>query len=247
MAAAAFLIEAVRGSPGRRPVQRKDAAVTDDEFLNKNVLNPYKALQYTISVHLKLARASGIHVHLPDGDVRAAARRYFGEDAVGKGDLDRCMERVSRGARNPPRHVFLLVLEGYSGWPLMEKYASLGIAEEMKRLSRSGLLLTRFLPASSGTMTSLATILTGLAEHGVPICYQESARKPFPSSMAPIFKRLGYRTRFFYAGYLSWQRIGDFVKDQGFEEVYGGGDIGEWYRGNEWGVTDEELLDFVLS
>jgi phosphoglycerol transferase MdoB-like AlkP superfamily enzyme len=95
-------------------------------------------------------------------------------------------------------------------------------------------------------MLSLGALLTGLPDAGVYTAYRPNARQPFPSSPAAIFKRLGYRTRFFYAGYLSWQRIGDFCHDQGFDEVYGGGHIGN-PNGNEWGVDDEALFDFTLK
>ena len=245
-----FLAAAARGSLGSRPAQERDAAITADDFLNKTVVNSYKALQYTIGVRRRLMRSSGgIRVYLPDGDIRGAARRVFGEEraAAGGDDLDACMTRTAPGAKHPPRHVFLVVGESYSAWPLEDPYRQLGVAGEVERLGRDGILLTRFLPASSGTMTSLATILTGIMEHGAPICYQPNSRRPYPTSLAAIFSRLGYRTRFFYGGYLSWQRMGDFARDQGFEEVYGGGDIGGRIGGNEWGVPDRELFEFVLG
>jgi phosphoglycerol transferase MdoB-like AlkP superfamily enzyme len=94
-------------------------------------------------------------------------------------------------------------------------------------------------------MSSLAGILTGLPDVGVFTAYRPSARRPFPSSPAAIFKRLDYRTRLFYSGYLSWQRIGDFCSDQGFDEVYGGGAIDAGASGNEWGADDEHLFAFV--
>ena len=49
----------------------------------------------------------------------------------------------------------------------------------------------------------------------------------------------------FYAGYLSWQRIGEFCAAQGFDEVHGGGAIDRGRSGNEWGVEDEALFAYV--
>lgn len=244
-----FLVVAARGSIGRRPVQDKDAAITADAFLNKTVINPYKALEYTIEIRQRLMRSSsGIRVYLPDGDIRAAAGRAFGEHA-GAASLDSYLERRAAGWPNRPRHVVLVVMESYSAWPLEEPYRQLGVANEVERLGRSGILFTRFLPASGGTMMSLATILTGVADNGAPICYAPNSRRPYPTSLAAIFRRMGYRTRFFYGGYLSWQRMGDFARDQGFDEVYGGGDVlgGKLAGGNEWGVPDEKLFDFALG
>jgi len=72
-------------------------------------------------------------------------------------------------------------------------------------------------------------------------------RKGLPTASAGIFKQLGYRTRFFYGGFLSWERIGEFCHEQGFEEVYGGDQMTSRSGGNEWGVNDEDLFRFVLE
>jgi phosphoglycerol transferase MdoB-like AlkP superfamily enzyme len=89
--------------------------------------------------------------------------------------------------------------------------------------------------------------MTGLPDAELRTNYQATARSPYPTSIAPIFERLGYRTRFFYGGFLSWQRVGDFARDQGFDEVYGGAQMGSWVTSNEWGVDDEDLLRFVRA
>jgi phosphoglycerol transferase MdoB-like AlkP superfamily enzyme len=162
-------------------------------------------------------------------------------------DLDAALERFARGAASPPRHIFLVILESYSAWPLQPRYRPLGITGEMSRLGSRGVLLTDFLPAGDGTMVSVAPLMTGLPNCGIPINYQPESRRPYPTGAASIFSRLGYRTRFFYGGYLSWERIGDFARDQGFDEVWGGGNMGTWVTGNEWGVNDRELYDFVLA
>ena len=237
----------IRGSLGRRPVQPRDVAITKDEFLNKTVLNPFMALNYAVTRHLELSEVKGFKVFLPDGDVRKAAQAFFATRQT-YDDLDRYMLRYAKGANpNPPRHIFLIVGEGYSAWPLMKKYEALGLAEGGKQLSQSGLSVERFVPASGGTMSSLGVIVTGLANAGVKTNYQKSARSIYPTSIANIFSRLGYRTRFFYGGYLSWQRVGDFCRAQGFDKIYGGGNIGSWASSNEWGVDDDYLFDFVLK
>ena len=239
-------VAGIRGAVGRRPLQQRDVAVTGDALLNKLILNPYKALHYAIEDHRELADPAGIRRLLPDGDIRAAVARLFPGCGLTH-DLDTCMERTAGGTPTPPRHVFLIVMESYNGWPLLPPYRTLGITREMERLGRSGLLLERFLPAGVGTMDSVGPLLAGLAEPGIPINYQVTSRRPYPTGIATIFRRLGYRTRFFYAGYLSWQRMGDFAREQGFDEVFGGDDVGSWAEGNEWGVADQKLFDFVLG
>jgi phosphoglycerol transferase MdoB-like AlkP superfamily enzyme len=239
----------LRGSVTSRPVEERDAAVTRDPVLNELVMNPYASLIYALSDWRELASSAGLHVHLKDGDVGAAARRIAEPGRV-PANLDEALRRIAPGpqafqALVPPRHIFFVLMESDDAWTLEERWSSLHLADEMKALGREGILLDQFVSASSGTMSSLAAILTGLADAGVYTNYQPSASKPYLSSIAPVFSRLGYRTRLFYGGYLSWQRVGEFCQAQGFDEVYGAAHMGAWTRTNEWGVADEELYDFV--
>lgn len=238
------IVGGARGSLGRRPVQEKDAAVTSDRVLAELVLNPYESLRYAIKRYRRLAGAQGLETYLPDGDIARALREYSGRPV---GEVDEALIRVARGRGNAekPRHVFLVVMESYDAWTLLDEYAWLGLSEGIRSLGAEGLLLRNFLPASTGTMTSLASIITGMADAGVITNHQLSARSPYPSSLPEIFRRLGYRTQLFYGGYLSWQGIGAFASAQGFDHVYGGADMGGWLETNEWGVDDEDLFDFV--
>lgn len=240
-----FLTIVSRGSFGRRPLQTKDIAITADPFLNKIVLNPFRALYGSVQDYRVMTSPGGIHVLLPDGDIRKAVRNVLGRPFHGD-ELSPLLVRRAPGADNAPRHLFLVLMESYSAWPLFPPYRSLGMAREMERLGRTGLLATHFLSGGTGTMTSLAPLLAGLADPVVKINYQPSSRKPYPTSIAPIFRKLGYRTRFFYGGHLSWERIGDFARGQGFDEVHGGGMMEGRGKGNEWGVEDKTLFDYVL-
>jgi phosphoglycerol transferase MdoB-like AlkP superfamily enzyme len=242
-----ILVCGMRGSLGRRPAQRKDAGVIKDEFLNKTILNPYMSLRYAVKDHRELSDTKGLAFFLPDENVDAAAKYLF-ERKESFPDLSIYMRKVAKGTVNKPaKHIFLVVMESYDAWPLLEKYRSLELTRGLTDLARRGLAIRSFLPASSGTMTSLAPIPTGLADAGLHTSLQKSATKPYRSSIAETFTRLGYKTRFFYGGKLKWQRIDEFTKGQGFNEIYGASHMGEVFSGNEWGVDDEYLFDFVAK
>lgn len=245
-ALAGLAVVGARGSAGRRPVQLKDAAITRDRVLNKLVLNPYSALRYAVSQQLELLRGADLRVLWPEGDIREAACAAFPEQAAG-GDLDALTARVAAG---PPaeraRHLFLIIMESHDAWPLLDRYRPLQLAEGVRALAQDGLLIPAFVSAGSGTMPSVGALITGLPEAGLVVNYQPASRKPFPTSIAAVFRRLGYRTRAFYAGYLSWQRFGDFCAEQGFEEIHGGGDMDQsGLLKREWGVEDDKLFDYV--
>ncbi|HOM29330.1 MAG TPA: LTA synthase family protein [Deltaproteobacteria bacterium] len=243
----AAIVFGLRGSIGAMPARERHAGITTDDFLNKTVLNPYSSLRYAIQRHIKISREKGVREYLPDGDVAKALRRVYGPRAV-PGDIDASLLRTAKGASaRPPAHIFWIVAESYSAWPLEEKYASLHVADGLKELAHEGISCRPFVASTQGTMSSLNTIVTGLPDADIQTNYRMSSKRPYPTSITTIFERLGYRTRAFYGGYLTWQRVGDFLKDQGFDEVYGGGEMGSWLSANEWGVDDEHIFSFVLK
>jgi phosphoglycerol transferase MdoB-like AlkP superfamily enzyme len=239
---------AMRGSYGHRTAKLEDAAVTPDVFLNKAVLNPYSSLMYAYGTHRKLSFVmGGLNSYIPDGNVKKAAQALF-HDARSLKNLDDYLKKTASGHRNrKPKHIFLVVMESYDAWPLLRKYASLGLTKELAAIAQRGIYVKNFLPASDGTASSLSALVSGLPDANVVTNYQKTSEKAYPSSIAESFKRLGYRTRFFYGGYLSWQKIGDFMKSQGFEDVYGAAHIGSWASHNEWGVEDESLFNFIVE
>ncbi|HQI82504.1 MAG TPA: LTA synthase family protein [Deltaproteobacteria bacterium] len=234
-----------RGSFGSMPVRERHAGITADEFLNNTVLNPYTALRYAIAQQVKLSRTEGLSLYIPDRDLVEASRRAFATNDR-YADLDQYMLRTASGPKGkPPRHIFYIVAESYSAWPMEERYASLHIADGLKGLAADGIAISPFVATSYGTMTSLNTLVTGLPDSDIRTNYRPSSRAMYPTSLSRIYKDMGYRVRFFYGGYLSWQRVGDFCRDQGFDEIYGGGHMGEWVSSNEWGVDDEHIFAFV--
>lgn len=244
---AALMVVGARGSIGAMPVRERHAAITSDEFLNKTVINPYTSLYYAVSRLRDFSRKDGIRMYIPDRDMRSACAFFFGTK-VNSDDLDRYMLRSARGQKGtPPRHVFLVIAESYSAWPLWDAYAPLHIADGVKALAAQGISIAPFIASSQGTMAGLNSIVTGLPDIDIKTNYRPSSKTPYPTTISRIFKDMGYTTRLFYGGYLSWQRIGDFCRDQGFDEIHGGGTMGKWVESNEWGVDDEHIFSFVLK
>ena len=232
---------------GKNLAGLKNAAATGDVFLNKIVLNPFFALRYAIWQETTMEKSAGLRTFLPDGDVRAAAAALYPR-AQNVVTLDDCLERVAPGNSGPrPTHIFIVVMESYDAWAMQPEYAGLHLTDRLNALGREGLHVQGFISSGIGTIQSLGVFITGLPFARVLVNYQPVVRKGLPTAAAGIFKRLGYRSRFFYGGFLSWQRVGEFCREQGFDEVYGGDQMKLRAHGNEWGVDDEDLFRFVLQ
>jgi phosphoglycerol transferase MdoB-like AlkP superfamily enzyme len=232
---------------GRNLAGLKNAQSTGDAFLNKIVLNPFFALRYAIWQEHTMQKSAGLKIFLPDGDVRGAAEALF-PATQNAANLDDCLKRIAPGNPGPkPTHIFIVVMESYDAWSLQPEYAGLHLTDRVKALGGGGIRANGFISSGISTIESLGVIITGLPFARAFVNFQPMVRKGLPTAAAPIFEQLGYRTRFFYGGYLSWQRIGEFCREQGFDEVYGGDQMVPHARMKEWGVDDEHLFKFILE
>ncbi len=205
-----------------RLISVKNAGATGDVFLNKIVLNPFFALRYAIWQERNMLKAAGLQTFLPDGDIQAAATAVFPQ-AKNFSTLDDCLERVARGNTGPPpRHIFIVVMESYDAWAMQPEYAGLHLTDRVRALGDEGIRVQAFISSGTSTIECLGVLMTGLPYSRVLVNYQPVVRNGLPTAAAPIFKQLGYRTRFFYGGFLSWERIGEFCREQGFDEAFGG-------------------------
>ena len=232
---------------GKNLAGLKNAESTGDAFLNKIVLNPFWALRYAIWQEHTMQKSAGLKIFLPDGNVRGAAAALI-PGAQNAATLDDCLKRIAPGNPGPkPTHIFIVVMESYDAWSMQSEYAGLHLTDRVKQLGAEGVRADAFISSGISTVESLGVIITGLPFARAFVNFQPTVRKGLPTAAAPIFKQLGYRTRFFYGGYLSWQRIGEFCREQGFDEVYGGDQMVPHARMKEWGVDDEHLFQFVLE
>ena len=242
LACALVLIGGIGISLARDAGQPKHSDLKNDEFLQKSVVNPFVAFYDTAHDFFK-DDDTRLDEFLPDRNIALAAQKVFGSSSSYH-DLDRYLQRTAPGPENPPaRHIFLVVMESFDSWPLMKKYESLHLADNLKRLTNDGISVQHFLPAAENTLNSLSAIITGLPYTSMEIYTQN---KTYPTSPAVQLRRLGYQTNFFYGGDISWMNMVKFLQVQGFDRVYSARQMTDKAFDNVWGIDDEHFFDFVL-
>ena len=227
-----FMLIAVRGSTNHRPAMRKWADISTDPFLNKTIINPIRSAIYAYTDNKKLHTTTQHNpFHAPNDT-----------------NLSSLLKRTTKGSHIPlPKHIILVVMESYDSWPLQEKYAALHLSDNLKNFAKKGLHFQYFLPAAQSTMNSLASIISGLPYAGVNISLRKAHNGAEDTSIFKQMKQLGYDTYFFYGGFLSWQNIGNFVKNQGVQHIYAASHAKKTTNKGIWGVNDEELFTLVTD
>ena len=228
-------------------VDWENAGITNDAFLNEAILDNFQALYRAYTLNNRFLACNGLNFTVEEIERLAALHAGRPADTL---DLDVYLTQEAQGAQiDKPRHIFLIISESYANWPLLEKYASLHIADPMKEILRADdtVYCDTFLPNGPSTVAALTGIVTGFADANLYLTTMpESFGAPYPTAIAPIFSRLGYDTSFWYAGPATWERIEPFCRAQGFAHVYSRGDFAS-DEGSVWGVDDEVLYREVLS
>ncbi len=224
----------------------KNAARMSQHLLNEAILDDIQALYKASRIYKQFAAYSK---DLDETTVRAAAARLMGRDSYDEDSLLALLERKSGGSllEQKPRHIFVIVGETYMLWPLLEKYRDLPIAQGLRGLIQrpESVFVPHFLPSSNGTMFGLTSILLGLPEVNLLTANRPTAQEPYETALSVQLRKLGYKTRFFYGGFPSWENVGVFMNNQQIDESFYYADFGG--QGGVWGVEDKLFLRAVAQ
>ncbi len=229
----------IRGSVTTIPAIRKWSGISKDEFLNKTVVNPFRSLKYAIKDFNDLNLLDGNNPFIPNDKFE----KLFTQEKI----TDVLLKKAKGSTIEKPKQIFLVVMESYDSWPLMDKYLPFNLSSNLNKLGKKGIKFNNFIPSSKSTFNSFGSIVVNIPYCGVNIGRLGALNEPFKTSMFNQFKKLGYEINFYYGGFLSWQKIGEFATYNGVERSFSGVDVeGDLASGN-WGVEDEKLFDLVLK
>lgn len=232
-----LMVSCLRASFSTLPIRRYYASITLDPFLNKTIVNPFRQLTYAIEDFNSKNRIDSHNPFLPIGQII---------DTLNTERISDVLRKKSQGpVISKPKQIFLVVMESFDAWPLMDRYQHLNLAPQLRAIQDKGLRFDNFLPASNSTMNSFVTVTTGIPYSGVSLGNIGATDPTYSTSIFKQFKALGYKVNFFTGGYLSWQNIGNFTTNQGADAIYGGPNTLK--PCDFWGTSDENIFEFILE
>jgi phosphoglycerol transferase MdoB-like AlkP superfamily enzyme len=234
-----LFIFSIRGSINDVPALRKWAGVSSDAFLNKTIINPYRSLIYAMEDFNEINILDGKNPYLNEADFH---------NTFSKPQVSDYLKKQASGAMiEKPKQIFIVIMESYDSWPLMDKYVPFRFSTQLSAVKNNGTHFNYFLPAADATFDSFGAIVTNVPYSGVNISKIGEINEPFVTSIFSQFKKLGYQTNLFYGGFSSWQNIADFSRYQGADRIFSATDAGGNSDSGTWGVEDEKLFDLVVA
>ncbi|NDV69551.1 LTA synthase family protein [Dysgonomonas sp. 25] len=233
-----LFVSSTRGTIWGTIAIRKWASVSQDPFLNKTIINPFRSLKYAYDDYKALNFLEG--------------ENPFGKDDLsakyGKMAVSEVIRKEAHGnSIDKPKQIFLVIMESYDSWPLMDKYRPFNLSTNLSRIADNGTHYENFLPSYNATFYAYGTITSGIPYCGINVSRIGTMNDPYITSIFNQFKKLGYKTCLYYGGFLSWENIGGFSSYHGCDVIYSGVDMGGKSDSGDWGVEDEKLFDLVLE
>ncbi len=223
----------------------KNSARLQTPLLNEAILDDIQALYKARKIYKNLKKNSA---KITAAEVKESILLLSDKDIETNSLLPLFIKKAQNSLVKKPRHIFVIVGETYMLWPLLDKYDNLPIAKGLRKLKGkyNNVFLTKFLPASSGTMFGLTSVLMGLPEVNLTTASRQTAQKPYETALSVQLKKLGYKSHFFYGGFSSWENVGEFMTNQGLEENFYSASFSSKDT-DVWGVEDKIFFEGILN
>lgn len=225
-----------------RPLQLRDTAVTQYEYLNNLVPTSAYCLKTELSKYFKSTGLAGLkNFDTKPEEMPLFAKKIF---KTNKSNIDEILTYKSKGLNiSKPKRIFLIVGESNSAWPLQLDMPNYNVCPQQKQLCNNALYCKNALPAGFGTMITVSSIISGIP--ATELSVKGVLKQSTDYSFAYHMKKIGYSTTFYYAGQSTWLQLGEFAKFNKFDNVIGGESMGNLYGSVEWGLRDKDMFNFI--
>lgn len=243
----------LRGSLGSYPIEKDDATISPNGFVNDLTMNGVFALKdaYADNKRNTITTDSLVILEKYNYKTRMAAITDLGLSGRQlKVFSDALLDTTPKNEyleKNPPNVIFIL----------MESWAGYYFDLHSKELNLMGALGTElpycylfrdFTSCANGTVHTLEGLMVNSPL--TPLSQSIYMNQPLPSSVAKVFEEKGYKTSFITGAKLGWRNLGKYVSVQGFQQVEGMSHLLADIPGAakcEWGVYDEFLFERVYQ
>ncbi|RDU62647.1 LTA synthase family protein [Helicobacter sp. MIT 14-3879] len=233
----------------------KEITPVENLFLRKITMGSFRDLGYVYKGYIRIWNSK--FSDYIDESPREAVMKFF-KLASSNASIN-LLGLLEKNVENPNNieisHIFYIIAESFSKWHFDDEFREIGLMNNLLKLIKEDNAFSAkiFLENAASTIKSLDVQLSGLFQIEIP--FNLSVTSNFKTSSGYIFKDLGYKTKFYYGGSGTWQKLDTYVTSQGFDEILYNTHIISYLKRknirlpyeNSWGVYDNFLYDFVID
>lgn len=225
-----------RGTVSMFPLGKFHAQISTNSFINNIALTAAHSITDAIQAKTEQSRDK----------INIAKKLGLDEEDIDLSIFSKISIKNTEAEEIKPNVAFI-VLESFGELPVLYNSEKFNILGELKKHFDEDLVLYNFLPAGVITIHCLESTILNMPQRpfSIQVTQSPKAYKHFSSSLLLPYKKSGYVTKAVYGGSLAWRGLEDFLKAQGFDEIYGEGSIKNEHR-HEWGINDAQFFEIVL-
>ncbi|MDR1243666.1 MAG: sulfatase-like hydrolase/transferase [Endomicrobium sp.] len=231
-----FTLCLARGTFSMFPLGKFHAQISSNQFINDVALTSVHSFQDALD-----AKISQVNKYV---DI---AKKFDVKKEEIEVNIFNKVSIVNTAAQEVKPNVVFIVLEGFGELPILYNNHNFDVLGELDKHFQEDFVFYNFLSAGKITVHALESTVLNMPQRpfSLQVTQTSKAFKQFSSSMVLAYKKANYLTKAVYGGSLSWRNIDNFLKAQGFDEVYGEGSIKNEYR-HQWGINDAQFFELVL-
>ena len=238
-------VGANRGSFTTFPLRQNDIAVTSNNVINKSVPNGVAAIYWAYKWHKEEEEIKEV-----SKDDLTLAFKNLGLK-VSNDDLFISLKhttKVNPYLKEHKPNIVMAIMESMSTHLLSFESSDFDIYGALKKHAKEDYFFLNFISEGNGTIDSITRILLEVPD--LNLSTSSFSKLSFPMNVITPFKGEGYNVVFITTGFRSWRNIGDFLVNQGVDEVFDRNDILKVYPNatfGEWGLDDEFAFNYAYE
>ncbi len=237
----------MRGNLGVVPLDGRHATISENAFVNTLPVNGLFSTKIAWTDRMR----SRIDISIPRmlrelkfSSIEDAASSFYGFsiDSVAPEMFYTLTNENDFLEKNPP-HVVFILMESMSNFYIDLHSDSCNMLGSLAEVLDSCYLFRNFLPAYSGTIYSLESIIVNTPKS--PVSQSPYQGVSFDASAAKPFYEKGYTSIFITGGKMGWRNMDKFIPNQYFSTVEAEPTLRKYYpngSSGEWGMHDEVLF-----
>ena len=240
----AVYVIGARGSVGRFPLRRNDAAASRFRAVNMALPNALLAFYWAADDRMKTAKLPAVG---EDELLRLAKDTGIEADMSDPAGAFRHKVPGEQRSLSASPNVVLAVMESMSTHMLRyDDPRSFDLMGSLRGVLGQGYYFRNFLSEGDGTMDTLARLL--IRGTRLDVSVTDAKRAPFLFNAVKPFREKGYRLVFITSGSAAWRNIGEFLTFLGFDEIDDEHTIENAYpeaKAGAWGIPDGFMFRFA--
>jgi len=149
--------------------------------------------------------------------------------------------------KNKRPNVLVILLESFSAKIVETLGGTPGVAPNISRLSKEGILFTNFYASGNRSDKGIVAVLSGFPAQPIASIIKFPGRAQQLPMLCHDLKKEGYHTAYFYGGDINFANMNSYVTMAGFDKIISKDHFPPSTYGAKWGVHDQVTFDTLYQ